>query len=98
MKLAIKPIGIAAIGVTKPAAGVIATNPARTPVEKPSAVGCPKWFHSRAIQPSPAAAGATRVVRNARVAISFAAREDPALNPNHPNQRSPVPRRVRVTL
>jgi len=94
---AIIPIGIAAAGVTKPDAGVIATNPARTPVEKPRDLGRPRRCHSRAIQQSPAAAGATKVV-SATAATSFAARAEPALNPNHPNHRIPAPIRVKVPL
>ena len=38
----IKPIGIAATGVTKPAAGVIATRPDTPPETAPNTVGLPR--------------------------------------------------------
>ena len=52
----------AAIGVTKPAAGVIPTKPATAPDAAPSTVGFPRELHSVSIQPSAAAAAAVFVV------------------------------------
>ena len=45
-------------------------------------------------QPIIAAAAATNVLRNACAASTFAASAEPALNPNQPNHRMPVPSNV----
>ena len=50
------PISRAGIGVTKPAAGVMQTNPATTPEQVPSTLGLPRMIHSMA-GPSQAAGG-----------------------------------------
>src|SRR6202041_3492772 len=52
----ISPIQSAEIGVTKPAAGVIPTNPATQPEIAPSADGLPFLIHSANDQPIAAAA------------------------------------------
>ena len=83
---------------TKPAAGVIATSPATAPEATPSVVDflLLPCFHQR---PSQAPAAAPRLVaRNADAARPFAPNALPALNPNHPNHRMPVPRIVMVRL
>ena len=45
-----------------------------------------------------AAAEAKLVVAKARVAVPLAARAEPALNPNQPNQSSPVPNTTKGIL
>src|SRR6266851_3370326 len=92
------PITIAAIGVTKPAAGVMATSPATAPEAAPSTVGLPRDDHSVNIQPSAAAAVAVLVVMKAWAASPLAASALPALNPNHPNHRRLAPITVRGRL
>src|SRR4026207_145015 len=98
MTPATAPITIDAMGATKPAAGVIASNPATAPEAAPSTVGLPRELHSVNIQPSAAAAAAVLVVVNACPASPLAPSALPALNPNHPNQRSPAPITVRGKL
>ncbi len=61
-------------------------------------VGCPSLSHSTASQAIMAAAAATKVFRKAAAAMPSAASAEPALNPNHPNQRMPVPSMVIVRL
>src|SRR5688572_19965710 len=82
---------IAAIGVTKPAAGVIATKPATAPEAAPSIVGLPVLSHSATIQPSAANEAAVCVAINALDARPFAPSADPALNPNQPTHNIPAP-------
>src|ERR1700675_4359304 len=85
------PITIAAMGVTKPAAGVIPTSPATAPEAAPRTVGLPRELHSVNIQASAAAAVAVFVVRNAWAARPLAASALPALTPNQPNQSRLAP-------
>src|SRR5215467_14008674 len=92
------PIKSAAIGVTKPDAGVIATNPATAPEIAPSTVGLPKRIHSTAIHASAAAALAKWVATNALLARLFAARALPALKPNQPTQSKQAPIKLSVKL
>src|SRR3954468_18387473 len=82
---------IAAIGPTKPDAGVIATSPATAPLAAPSTVGLPRPSQSIATQESAAAAVAVFVTTNALVARPSAASALPALKPNQPTQRSEAP-------
>ena len=82
---------IAPIGVTNPAAGVIATRPATMPVIMPSVVGFLCLSQSSSAQVTPAAAAAMCVTTNALAARPFAPRALPALNPNQPNHSSPAP-------
>src|SRR5207245_592391 len=58
----------AAIGLTKPAAGVMATKPATAPEMAPSALGLPLRNHSAPAHPTTAAAAAKCVATNALVA------------------------------
>src|SRR5512146_2009242 len=87
---AITPMGIAAKGVTKPAAGVTAASPATAPVTIPRAEGA-RCLQERSIHVVAAAAAAVLVVTKALAAIPLAAKAEPALNPNHPNQRRAAP-------
>ena len=99
MNPARKPITIVAQrGSTKPAAGVMATKPATIPEAAPRALAFPILIYSAISQPMSPAPVATWVLVNARTAISSAASTLPALNPNHPNHKSPAPRRVRGRL
>src|SRR5579884_2403784 len=79
------------IGVTYPAAGVIATRPASAPATAPLTLGAPRWRQDSAIQTIAAIAGATLVLMNAIAATPFAASALPALKPNHPNHTSAAP-------
>src|SRR5262247_3934864 len=86
-----KPITIAAIGVTKPDAGVIATSPATAPEAAPSIVGLPVLIHSASIQPRAASDAAVCVAMNALEASPFAPSAEPALNPNQPTHSMAAP-------
>src|SRR3954471_10713046 len=92
------PRAIALIGLTNPAAGVIATRPTTIAVAAPTAVGLPERITSSRVQTTSVAAGASMVVTKARPAIGLAARALPALNPNHPNHSRPAPSRTNGTL
>src|SRR6478609_3470016 len=93
MNPATAPMTIAAIGVTKPAAGVIATSPATAPEAAPSTVGLPREDHSVNIQPRAAAAAAVLVVMKACAASPL-----PALKPNEPSHRRLAPSTVKGRL
>ena len=92
------PIASAPGKETNPAAGVIPTSPAMAPDARPNSVGFLLYFHSTNSQARPLMAAAVFVTRNAEAAIPSAASALPALNPNHPNHKSPAPRAVNVTL
>src|SRR6185312_7282813 len=77
--------------VTKPAAGVIATSPTTAPIQKPRAEGFFPRTTSNSTQLRPAAADAVLVVAKASAANGPALKALPALKPNQPNQRRPVP-------
>src|SRR6266705_3080784 len=85
------PIQMAPLGRTKPHAGVITTNPATAPEQKPRMLGLPLTTHSAIGQTKEATAVAIVVVVNALAAIPSAATALPALNPYHPTQSMPVP-------
>src|SRR4051812_48106243 len=72
----------------------MATNPATAPDAAPRVVACPSLIRSTMSQPSIAAAAARWVFMNATAAWLLAASADPALKPNQPNQRMPVPSNV----
>src|SRR5467141_971628 len=80
------------IGPTYPEAGVMATRPQTAPTEMPTADGFPFRTQSVSIQLTAAPAAAKFVTTSAFTARAFAARALPALNPNHPNQRTEAPR------
>src|SRR5574342_212061 len=88
----------AAMGVTKPAAGVTATRPATAPDAAPRTVGLPRELHSVIIQPSDAAAAAVLVVVKAWAARPWAPSAPPALNPTQPNQSRLAPMTVNGRL
>src|SRR5438067_10423111 len=77
----------AAIGLTKPAAGVMATKPATAPEMAPSALGLPLRTHSAPAHPTTAAAAAKCVATNALVEILAGDRALPTLKPKQPRQR-----------
>ena len=87
-----KPIIIAPVTVTNPDAGVIAIKPVIAPEIAPNIVGLPVFIISIITHDIKAAAAAAMfVTRNADPASPPAERADPALNPNQPNHRRPVP-------
>ena len=88
----------AAMGVTNPAAGVIATRPTTAPVAAPTAVARPLLYSSSSNQVSKPAAAPAWVVRSALAAMPSAASADPALKPNQPNHSSPAPKSAKGTL
>src|ERR1041384_5577007 len=88
----------AAIGVTKPAAGAIATRPATAPEMPPSTVGLPRRSHSIANHESAAAALAKCVATNALVARLEALSALPALKPNQPTHKRHAPIKESVRL
>src|ERR1700734_2948509 len=91
------PIHSADIGVTNPAAGVIATSPATAPEIAPSAETLPCRIHSAPDQPIAAAAAPKWVATNAEVASVPADKADPALNPNQPTQSRQAPIKLSTT-
>src|SRR4051812_40655129 len=93
-----RPIATAPIGLTKPAAGVIATRPATAPDAAPRVVGLPNLSCSTSSQPRIAAAVATVVVVNATPATWLAPRAEPALKPYQPNHSRLAPSSTNGTL
>src|SRR5438067_13097611 len=85
-----KPIKMADIGVTKPAAGVMPTRPATAPAAAPSTLGWPLCAQATVTQASAPIAAAAVVVTKALAARPIAASALPALKPNQPNQSSPA--------
>src|SRR4051812_5269894 len=92
------PMRIADIGVTKPLAGVITTNPATAPEIAPRTVGLPVLIHSANIQPSVAAAAAKCVLIKAALARPLEPTALPPLNPNQPTQSRHAPITESTTL
>src|SRR5881397_461388 len=92
------PITTDAWAVTYPDAGVMATRPTTRPVAAPTAVTLPERRKSTTAHVTSAAAAAVLVLVNASAAKPFAARADPALNPNQPNHNRPAPRSTSGTL
>src|SRR4029077_6989419 len=86
------------IGVTKPAAGVMATSPATAPEIAPRALGLPLRSHSAAHHPMTAAAAAKCVATNALVARLPAPSAPPALNPTPPPHRRHAPIKLSTML
>src|ERR1017187_10154476 len=84
--------------VTKPDAGVIVASPATMPAAAPSTLGLPFNFHSIAAQLKEAAAAEKCVAANALVASEPAFSALPALKPNQPTHKSPVPTSESTTL
>src|ERR1700681_544036 len=88
----------AAIGVTKPAAGVMATSPATAPEIAPSALGLPLRSHSAVTHPMTAVAAAKCVATKALVARLPALSALPALKPNHPTHSRHAPIKLSTML
>src|SRR2546426_4161488 len=88
----------AAMGLTKPEAGVMATRPATEPEMAPSTLGFPLRSHSATAQPRAAAAAPKCVATKALVARLPAVSALPALNPNHPTQSRQAPMKLSTTL
>src|SRR4029079_2386801 len=84
------------LGVISPQAGVMTTNPATAPEQKPSTLGLPLIVHSMTGQTKLATAVASVVVTKALAAIPLAATALPALKPYQPTQSMPVPTMHRV--
>src|SRR4030042_236183 len=84
------PIGSPANGCTKPAAGVMATNPTTAPVAAPSIDGL-RLTQERIIQVKAADAAEVLVATKALDAKPPEVRALPALKPNQPNQSNPAP-------
>src|SRR5437870_1858449 len=87
---------IAAIGVTKPEAGVIATSPATQPIDAPRTLGLPLCNQEMVSHVSAAIAAAVLVTTKALTARGPALSAEPELKPNQPNQSSAAPRTVIV--
>src|SRR5882757_6798607 len=92
------PMRIEPIGLTNPAAGVIATKPATAPDAAPNVVGLPYLSFSTKIQPSKADAVAVLVLMKAYPARLLAPSAEPALNPNQPNHSNAAPSNTNGTL
>ena len=90
----INPMNRLSAIVTNPAAGVIATKPTTAPMEAPKAETFLPLILSKNIQVIIAEAEAMVVVPKAIAAVAFAAKAEPALKPNHPNQSIPVPNKT----
>src|SRR5438309_11576349 len=93
-----KPITIAGIGPTNPAAGVIATSPATAPEIAPRALGLPLRIHSAQLQPITAAAAPKWVATNALVERLPAASALSALIPNQPTHCQHTTSKLSTTL
>src|ERR1700677_1868044 len=91
MSAAKTPMIMAPLGVTKPHAGVITTNPATAPEQNPRTLGLPRTNHSSIGQTKEAPAVASVVVVKALAAMPSAATALPALKPYQPTQSMPVP-------
>src|SRR5712692_11903630 len=85
------PMTTAPVELTNPHAGVITTNPATAPEQKPSTLGLPLTTHSAMGQTKEATAVARVVVVNALAAMTSAATALPALKPYQPTHNMPVP-------
>mmetsp|Transcript_7638 Transcript_7638/g.30652 ORF Transcript_7638/g.30652 Transcript_7638/m.30652 type:complete len:211 (+) Transcript_7638:603-1235(+) len=88
----------AAHGLTYAAHGVMVAKPAIAPTQAPTRVGLPSIFHSSMSQKKRAAEAEISEFIAASAACSFAARAEPPLKPNQPNQRRPVPRATKGML
>src|SRR5579863_4770639 len=73
-------------------------KPATAPVKAPTALGLPARHQLIAVQVHIATEAAMSVFTNACAAIPFAAKAEPALKPNQPNHKRPVPRPTNATL
>jgi hypothetical protein len=88
---------IAFMGLTKPQAGVMATNPATAPVAAPRTVGAPWCHHSMRAQVNPAAAVAIWVVTKALAAARWLpGRCGVEAEPPKPEKRRPQDREGQI--
>ena len=92
------PRSMAPYGLTTPAAGVMATSPAKMPETNPSEVALRKTMASMMIHVSAPLAADICVMVNARAVSSPLCTVEPALKPNQPTQRSPAPISVMTRL
>ena len=69
----------------------MATKPTTAPIHAPKAETFLPFILSKKTQVSMAAADDVVVVAKAIAAVPFAAKAEPALNPNQPNHNIPVP-------
>lgn len=72
--------------------GIIATSPKMAPMQAPRADIFPSRNLSKNIHVIILVADARFVFAKATTASKFAPKAEPALKPNHANQRSPVPK------
>src|ERR1700739_3525274 len=93
-----RPMSSAGMGFTKPAAGVMATNPATEPEIPPSTLGLPLRIHSAGGHPTADEAAAKCVATKALVARLPAPNALPALNPNQPTHNRHAPMKLSTTL
>src|ERR1700749_1191119 len=87
-----------AMGLTKPAAGVMAPSPATDPEIAPRALGLPLRIHSAPHHPMTAVAAAKCVATKELVARLPALSALPALKPNHPTQSRHAPIKLSTIL
>ena len=85
-------------GVTKPAAGVIATSPPTRPEHSPSSVALPRTTYSASDQARAPALAAMWVTASASAARLSPASDEPALKPNQPIHSSAAPIMVKARL
>ena len=95
---AITPMAMEPIGPTRPAAGVMVTNPATAPEAAPSIEALPLCSPSATSQATVAAPVAKMVLIKASPAMPLAAPAEPALKPNQPTHSSEAPTMVSVRL
>src|SRR5579863_2084704 len=95
---AMRPMTMAGIGLTNPAAGVIATRPATAPEMAPKVLGFPLLLHSARVQPAAAVAAAKCVATKALDARLPDDSALPALKPNQPTQSRQAPIKLNTTL
>ena len=88
------PMAMAQPGETKPAPGVMVARPATAPEAAPRVVGLPRCHHSMTHQVAMPAMPPRWVAAKAPTATPSAARALPALKPNQPNHKRPVPSSV----
>ena len=96
-KLATKPITMAPIKPTLPAAGVIATKPATAPDAAPNIDALPRISVSPMHHANTAAAVAEKVFMKANTAVLPASSAEPALKPNQPTHNIAAPTIVSVS-
>ena len=84
--------------VQYPDAGVAATRPEMAPEHQPTMDHFLASLQSRIVHDAAANIAQRLVFQQACTALRFAPKEEPPLNPSHPNQRKVVPRTINETL